>query len=190
MRVLLKSAFFLAGIGLLLSSCGTKGDPELQQRIEFYQSEVSKDLKDGLSRAGEVQIDTLLTLYMRYADNHRDSFAAVYLDKAAGLYRLTRQLDMSMACYERIEVEFKDHPLHPMAIFNQALMLEVDARNTEQARDKYALFLGLYPDHKYAESIRQNLQILDIPIESLIDSFERGLEDSLREALQVDSVSS
>lgn len=141
--------FVYAAIIALLTACNTE-QKKLQQKIN--QTEASAD-KTNIETA-----TALAQLYEEYAEKFKDDEKApIYLFKAAELYQNTGTYAKSIEMFTRFAHRYPDNEMAGDAMFYIGFIYENMLGDAKQAKAAYKEFLAVYPNHKMAESTKQNL---------------------------------
>lgn len=164
----------------LLASCNAE-QKKLQQKITATEAKVDKENIESAT--------ALAQLYEEYAEKFKeDEKTPSYLFKAAELYQNTGAYAKSIELFSLFAQRYPENEMAGDALFYKGFIYENMLGDVPQAKAAYKEFLGLYPDHKMAESTRQNLPYIG-KLPEWTKDLEKTSIDSSAEIQAMDSVS-
>lgn len=160
---------------IFLASC-TRPQEKLQKEIAEKESQFKSSASVSPSPAAA---DSLVNMYIRYADQYQDdTLSPEYLfragDLSIGLGKFTQAQDL----LGRVQ-RYGNYSKLPQVTFLQGFVAENHQGDTATARIQYEKFLDKYPDHPLAKDARAAIEHLGMSPEDLIKQFENNLPDSV-----------
>ncbi len=164
----------------LLVSCNTE-QKKLQQKITATEAKADKENIESAT--------ALAQLYAEYAEKFKeDEKTPTYLFKAAELYQNTGAYAKSIELFSLFAQRYPENEMAGDALFYKGFIYENMLGDVPQAKAAYKEFLGLYPNHKMAESTRQNLPYIG-KLPEWTKDLEKKFKDSTSEIQAMDSTS-
>lgn len=151
-------------------------------KIQALEKQMSED-NFTLDKKGILTANELVSAYLDFADNHKESAEAPdYIYKAADLSLNLNNSKQSLDLYNRIIYQYPDYGKVPECLFLMGYIYENYFQELGKAREIYQSFIAKYPDHDFADDARISIENLGKSPEELIRSFEeknRMLQDTV-----------
>ena len=168
----------------LLVSCGepnqktqsneTKKTDQVTLKASLDQLE--EELKNSTSNEiDKVKANALVEKSIQYVDAFpKDEWSPGYLFRAAEVCVGLKAYDKALGYWERMRTDYSTHEKAPVALFLQGFTCDNQmTRKVEEAKKYYNEFLLTYPDHEFADQVKELLKNIDISPEELIKSFQK-----------------
>ena len=158
----------------MLAACSRpqeKLQKDITQQESYFQNQ-----ENSIPSTGKA--DTLIGMYLSYADQYQDdTLSPEYLfragDLSIGLGKFTQAQDL----LGRVE-RYPNYQKLPQVTFLQGFVAENHMGDTATARVHYERFLDKYPDHPLAKDARAAIEHMGMSPEDLIRQFEQNNLDS------------
>lgn len=152
--------------------------------LDNLHKEISK--REELLRQDSIRPDRqkaidLMQAYIVYQRrfNNRDK-SAEYLFKAGEIAMGLNMTSEAIRCLDKVYNEYSRYEKRPYALFLKAFVLENQAKNYDEAKLAYELFIEEFPGHEMADDAEYSLKNMGKTPEQLIREFE--IQDSIRKA--------
>lgn len=150
---------------------------------EKLQKEITEKETYFKSQAGSSNInasaDTLISMYISYADQYQDdTLSPEYLFRAGDLSIGVGKFNQAQDLLGRVQ-RYGNYSKLPQVTFLQGFVAENHQGDTATARVQYEKFLDKYPDHPLAKDARAAIEHLGMSPEDLIKQFESNQPDSV-----------
>ena len=165
----MKTTFLLILFAFLIVGCGKKSDKDyfdsaeksvnqrnIQEAIKSYETLI-KEYPD--SKLAPEALTKMASLYMNQSDstlNRQKSF-----EKAAGLFR-------------EVYDKYPNSKQAPTALFMSGFVLSNDLNRYDQATMTYRLFLKKFPNHKLANSAKEELNNMGMSPEDILKKHSKA----------------
>lgn len=147
---------------------------EIEKREKIYKSEDVTDRENGVR---------LMRAYVAYAERFSNrKNAAEYLFEAARIAMAEEMTQDAIRYFDKLYFDFTHFEQRPIALFYKAFVLENLAKNLDEARLHYELFLQEYPTHDFANDARASIMNLGKSNEEIIRGFEK--QDSIQKSME------
>lgn len=158
---------------ILIGACNQKTTVNLwQEEIEVLQNKLAnqKNVKLDIASA-----KMLVEKSRNYAQTYpKDSLAPIYLFRAADVSRGIGDYGLAISLWSKVKKNYPSFDKAGDALFMQGYTFENNLKDQQQARIYYELFLGEYPEHKLAPTVKLSLHHLEKSAEELIREFEKN----------------
>lgn len=158
----------------IFSACQAQ-EPDLNSSIIKMETEIKKHAEMDTAIAND-----LTTAYMDFAKaNPQDSLAPIYLSRAADIYKeMDGKVLKSVNTYNKIVVEYKDHPLAARSVFMIGYVFDEKLHDKDRAAKSYQHFLDTYPNNELADDAKSLLAIAQDTLtdEELVEKWMKEAE--------------
>lgn len=173
-----KMFLWIAGLGLMLASCGGGASSE-EERVKQEKSELATriDSLENVLFSQETNVNRevaadLLQSYIRFTDTYpADERCADYLYKGAGIARGVGVHQRALEMYQTILNDYPEFPKQAETQFLIAFTYDNDLKDIEAARMAYQEVIEVFPDHEFARQAEERLKTIDLTDEELIELF-------------------
>jgi len=181
-------------IATLVFACGPKGGESSDSNTEVVDLEslnVDNLLAEIKKREDALKLDSVKTdrqraeglveAYIVFQERFSDKEqSAEFLFKAGEIAMGLNLTAVSIKCLDKVYNDYKDYEKRPYALFLKAFVQENQAKNYEDAKANYELFIQEYPGHEMADDAEYSIKNMGKTPEELIREFE--IQDSIRQA--------
>jgi TolA-binding protein len=177
--------FLVAGIALLLASCGNNGDNKEQpeQKTETKEPpreqylEQIKRLEAEMHKSTDINKDTAILAIKAYSDYATffpdDTIAPYYLFKAGEIATATKLYQQALIYYETITSKYPDFKYAQESLYLQGFLLDNLLNDDDKAKTVYEQVITKYPTSKYAKDAKDAINNLGKTDEQLIQEFKK-----------------
>jgi outer membrane protein assembly factor BamD (BamD/ComL family) len=160
---------------LLLAAC-SRPQVQLQKQIEEKEAAFKNE---GSIKPSPQKADSLISLYISYADQYQDdTLSPEYLFRAGDLSIGIGKFNQAQDLLARVQ-RYPNYGKLPQVTFLQGFVAENHMQDTAMARKHYEKFLDTYPDHPLSNDARAAIENMGMSPEDLIKQFEQHQKDTI-----------
>jgi outer membrane protein assembly factor BamD (BamD/ComL family) len=158
-------------IGAALLAMGCSGRKQMIKQLTTLEAELTEVAFEG---QGVEEAAKYLEKVRAFADKYpNDTLSATYLFRAFGVARGLRDYAKAASFTEEIWTEYPSTAVAPEALFMTGFMYDTDAKDMENARKYYQLFLDKYPTHALSANAKDFLGLTEKDPLEMVEEFEK-----------------
>jgi len=168
---------------ITLFSC--QSDPAPKPVTKEELNELANNMYDTTSfRLKTEQAQEFVDKTISYVEKNPEQTSNVLrLLRAGETARSMRDFQKALAIYDKVYVNYPDHPKAPQALFLKAFTLDNDLKKPNQARAAYQEFLEKHPNDDFADDTQFLLENLGKSDEEILKNWngEEPKEEQVNE---------
>lgn len=155
-------------------SSSTTNEPMNKDSLKSELDQLETELKNS----SDINMDNekaklLVAKSIQYVDAFpEDELSGGYLFRSGEVSVGLKDYQKAIEYWERMKNEYSNHKRASIALFLQGFTCDNQMRDIECAKKYYGEFLEKYPDHEYAEQVKELLKNIDLSPEELVRSFQ------------------
>ncbi|MFT5168014.1 MAG: tetratricopeptide (TPR) repeat protein [Saprospiraceae bacterium] len=175
---------------IMVVACGEPSEQAASMANEKVDKEVLKSELDQLEEVlksntsttiNNAKANLLIEKSIQYINAFpKDELSGGYLFRAGEVSVGIKEYKKAIDYWERMKKEYSTHKRASIALFLQGFTCDNQMRDIEGAKKYYNEFLIKYPDHEYADQVKELLKNIDISPEELVKSFQKKREAESR----------
>ena len=148
-------------------------EAERKAEIDKYSAIVLNDSID--INAKKQYALSLLNAYEQYIQYHSFEIESVDIELKAGeLAKNLGKPHVAIKHFNNLMERAPDEEQAAMALFYKAMVIGDMLHEDELARKTYQEFIDKYPEHSFAESAKQSIELQGKSLDEIVDGFEKA----------------